>query len=98
MFLVVREAVRNAVSHSGASIVRVELGITANKIIGIIKDNGVGFDPEEAGRGDRGGLAYMKERAQLLEGSCVVSSVPGKGTRTEVVLPLLCTQPRTTSS
>ena len=96
LFLVVRETVRNTVSHSGASSVRVELGITANKIVGIVKDNGRGFLPEEAGRGDRGGLAYMKERAQLLGGSCVVSSVPGKGTRTEVVLPLRI-QPRATS-
>jgi two-component system NarL family sensor kinase len=96
LFLVVREAVRNAVSHSGASSVRVELRITANKIVGIVKDNGRGFTPEEAGRGDRGGLVYMKERAQLLEGSCVISSALGKGTRTEVVLPLR-TQPRATS-
>jgi signal transduction histidine kinase len=88
LFLVVREAVRNAVSHSGASSVRVELGITANKIVGIVEDNGRGFAPKEAGQGDLGGLAYMKERAQLLGGSCVVSSVSGKGTRTEVVLPL----------
>src|SRR5215210_1043873 len=88
LFLVVREAVRYAVSHSGASSVRVELKITANKIVGIVKDNGRGFAPEDAGRGDRGGLAYMKERAQLLEGSCVISSALGKGTRTEVVLPL----------
>ena len=96
LFLVVREAVRNAVSHSGASSVRVEVGITANEIVGLVKDNGRGFAPEEAGRGDRGGLAYMKERAQLLGGSCVVGSVPGKGTRTEVVLPLR-TEPRSTS-
>ncbi|MDP9457342.1 MAG: histidine kinase [Actinomycetota bacterium] len=95
-FLVVQEAVRNAVSHSGASSLRVEVGITANKIVGLVKDDGHGFDPEAAGRRDHGGLAYMKERARLLEGSCVVSSAPGKGTRTEVVLPLR-TRPKSSS-
>lgn len=96
-FLVVQEAVRNAVYHSGASSLRVEVGITANKIVGLVKDDGRGFDPEAVGRRDHGGLAYMKERARLLGGSCVVSSVPGKGTRTEVVLPLR-TQPRASFS
>ena len=95
-FLIVQEAVRNAVSHSGASNLRVEVGITANKIVGLVKDDGRGFDPEAAGGRDHGGLAYMKERARLLEGFCVVSSVPGKGTRTEVVLPLRI-QPRASS-
>lgn len=88
VFLVVREAVRNAVSHSGASKVSVELGITANKIVGLVTDNGRGFASGEAGREDRGRLVYTKERARILGGSCVVGSVLGKGTRTEVVLPL----------
>jgi signal transduction histidine kinase len=87
-FLVLREAVRNTVSHSGASKVSVEVRTNEERIVGIVEDDGRGFDRQPPERAEVGGLAYMAERASLLGDSCSIESVPGKGTRVETSFPL----------
>jgi signal transduction histidine kinase len=88
LFLVLREAVRNAVSHSGADRVTVAVSIGKERIAGIVEDDGRGFDQDVAKPRERGGLAYMAERASLLGGACSVDTAPGDGTRLEVNFPL----------
>ena len=44
LFLVLREAVRNAVSHSGAGRVSVEVRTDGERIVGVVEDDGRGFD------------------------------------------------------
>jgi signal transduction histidine kinase len=83
LFLVLREAVRNTVSHSGASKVSVEVRTDEEKIVGLVEDDGRGFDRKSSERAEAGGLAYMAERASLLGGTCSIESVPGEGTRVE---------------
>src|SRR5205823_3733585 len=53
----------------------------------VIEDNGKGFDPTAATQ-ERNGLANMKQRMNELGGTCVVTSQPGKGCRTEIALTL----------
>jgi signal transduction histidine kinase len=88
LFLVLREAVRNTVSHSGASEVRVEVRTGEERIIGVVEDDGRGFDRKSSERAEPGGLAYMAERASLLGGTCSIESAPGEGTRVETSFPL----------
>jgi signal transduction histidine kinase len=88
MFLILREAVRNTIPHSGMSAVVVALRISEQEAIGIVKDDGRGFDPEDAKRDGSGGLRFMEERAALVGGWCRVEAAPDKGTRVEVVMPL----------
>lgn len=88
LFFVLREAVRNAVSHSGASKVSVEVRIDSERVVGIVEDDGWGFDPKPPERAEAGGLAYMAERASLLGGTCSIESVLGEGTRVETSFPL----------
>ena len=88
LFLVLREAVRNAASHSGASEVSVEVEIDRGRILGVVEDDGRGFAQKPRERSEAGGLAYMAERASLLGGSCSVESTPGEGTRVEASFPL----------
>ena len=83
LFLVLREAVRNTVSHSGASKVRVEVRTDEERIVGVVEDDGRGFDRKSSQRAEPGGLAYMAERASLLGGTCSIESAPGEGTRVE---------------
>jgi hypothetical protein len=53
-----------------------------------VVDEGTGFDAEEAlAAGLSTGLASMRERATLLGGVFLVSSMPGEGTTIEVELP-----------
>jgi|GEM_PF-1492603 len=87
LFLVLREAVRNAVSHSGAAKVVVSVGVGGGRVLGAVEDDGRGFDPAAAEGGGSGGLAYMAERASLLGGTCSVDSTLGVGTRVAVDFP-----------
>jgi len=55
-----------------------------------IRDNGVGFDPEESReflKSGRVGLASMRERAELAGGTLTVKSSRGEGTTIMAALP-----------
>ena len=89
LFLIIREGTRNAATHSGASIITIEVEISENSVRAIVEDDGRGFEPtEKAPRVGGTGLASMQERASLLGGAVSLSSAPGEGTRVEVLLPL----------
>ena len=89
LYLVLREAVRNAVSHSGASRVSVKVRTDREGIVGIVEDDGRGFERRKAReRSEAGGLAYMAERASLMGGTCSIESAPGEGTRVETSFAL----------
>ncbi len=90
LFLILREGIRNAVTHSGASMITIEVDITENQVKAAVEDDGRGFELEEEVDQPGGtGLASMKERASLLGGTLALASEPGKGTRIEIFLPLL---------
>ena len=86
IFLVLREAVRNAVSHSGCGSISVGLDIGPEGVVGRVEDDGHGFDASAANGGV--GLRSMRERATLLDGDLGLRSEPGRGTRVEVSVPL----------
>jgi PAS domain S-box-containing protein len=88
LYLVLREAVRNAVSHSQASKVSVEVRTDRERIVGVVEDDGRGFERKPRERTEAGGLAYMAERASLMGGTCSIESAPGEGTRVESSFPL----------
>ena len=94
MFSILREGVRNAVKHSGADHLLVELNLTTEAATGSIEDDGRGLTESaehgaDGGNGAAGGgLRSMKERAALLGGHLRLLSPPGGGTRIEVTVPL----------
>jgi signal transduction histidine kinase len=89
LFLILREGIRNAVTHSGASTIAVEVYITEDRVRAAVEDDGQGFElGEEATRASGTGLASMKERATLLGGTVNLASTLYKGTRVEILLPL----------
>ena len=88
LFLVLREAVRNAVSHSGAGKLSVGVRTDRERIVGVVEDDGRGFERKSPERTEAGGLAYMAERASLLGGACSIESAPGEGTRVQASFPL----------
>jgi signal transduction histidine kinase len=93
MFLVVREAIRNATAHSSARTISVEVDILRDLIRAVVEDDGRGFDPEEVTKQAGGtGLSSMRERALILGGSLDVVSGPAKGTRVEVSVPIARTR------
>jgi signal transduction histidine kinase/ligand-binding sensor domain-containing protein len=78
-----QEAISNAVRHSGADAIAVELCYEPGKVTLTVEDNGCGFDPEQvACTGDaHWGVTSMRERALQIGGSLELRSAPGEGTR-----------------
>jgi PAS domain S-box-containing protein len=98
-FLVMREAVRNAVAHSGCGHIEVSVDVGEAELRGRVEDDGKGFDPpggeggwhddREEGEPAAGvGLRSMKERTEALGGRLDISSEPGGGSAVEVRIPL----------
>lgn len=88
VFRIVQESLANVAKHSGASQVVVALGKAADAVILVVQDNGCGFFTAAARKPQSLGLMGLRERAQLLEGSVSIKSVPGQGTCVEVCIPL----------
>ncbi len=87
LYLILREAVRNAVAHSDCSKMEVGFGVFPEEVTSYVEDDGKGFDPEATGGG--AGLDSMRERAELLGAVLEISSTPGSGsTRIHVRVPL----------
>jgi signal transduction histidine kinase len=82
IFLVVKEALTNALKHSQAREVRVQAQATARTLEFVVQDDGRGFEasalPAEPGK--RHGLGNMRRRAEDMGGALEVKSAPGKGT------------------
>jgi signal transduction histidine kinase len=80
MHRVLRESLSNVARHSSAKNVRISVVEADDAINLTIEDDGVGFDPcERASRDGRAqiGLAGMRHRLELLDGSLTVTSQPG---------------------
>jgi len=88
-FLVLREAVRNALNHGDPAVVVVWVDIAPHELRASVKDDGMGFDPANSPRSGGVGLSSMRERAELMGGTLLVSSEPGRGTQIELLVPLL---------
>jgi signal transduction histidine kinase len=82
LFRIAQEAIQNILKHAGAAFISIQLLETRDSVILIIEDNGTGFDPEQATKGN--GLANMLERASLAGGRLSVESATGKGTTIRV--------------
>lgn len=86
VFLVLREAIRNAATHGDPSRITVVFRSSRSNLIGTVTDDGVGFDPASVERGT--GSSSMSERAALLNAQLTIRSEPGNTTVTlDVPLP-----------
>ncbi len=85
LFLIFKEAVNNAVRHSGCSQVAIDLVVTGQSLELEINDNGVGFDPKAESDGQ--GLTNMRERARKLGGELELTSEQSGGTRIRIHVP-----------
>lgn len=84
---ITREALSNAVRHSGAGRVTVRVAPSDGELVLTVADDGSGFDPGERRGAGHFGLANLHDRAAAIGGSLEVESAPGQGTRIQVRLP-----------
>ncbi len=87
LLMAIKEALNNAVKHSGASEVRIEIRLQGQRLMVTVQDNGRGFAGTTS-KPERNGLSNMAQRVDDLGGSCHVVSEPGKGCRVEFSIPL----------
>ncbi|GAA4185826.1 hypothetical protein GCM10022252_16840 [Streptosporangium oxazolinicum] len=88
VFLIVREALDNAMTHAGAEHVTVHLSTELGQLVASVRDDGGGFPAERAGSPTSLGLQSMRERAMLLGGTFLVASHEGAGTQVLLTVPL----------
>jgi PAS domain S-box-containing protein len=96
-YRVVQEALTNAAKHARATRVTVSLETTATSLRVEIEDDGRGFDSSmtrEYLRQGRVGLASMRERVELANGTFVVRSTPNRGTSIVATLPAAVAESR----
>jgi hypothetical protein len=86
IFRIFQEFFSNVTKHSKASKLDVHLNYKKSQLEIIAKDNGVGFDIENASKGL--GLINMKSRAELIEADFYLSSKFNEGVKLKLVYPL----------
>lgn len=87
LFLAFAEALNNAIRHSSASEIQIELAADPTEFRIQIGDNGVGFDPASARVGGNG-LKNMRQRLEGIGGRFEILSRPSQGTQIKLAIPL----------
>lgn len=92
LFRVIQEACNNAIKHSNAKCIEIDINYDVEDIKVTIKDNGKGFDTSKIK--DRNtqdysgcGLSIMKERIYLISGKLDIKSTINKGTIVNISVP-----------
>ena len=86
LYLIMKEAINNAVKHSGSPVIDVRFDRDFSMLQIDVHDYGQGFDVEQMFSGY--GLNTMKERAQQEGGTLEIFSKPGKETIVQIKWPV----------
>jgi signal transduction histidine kinase len=86
IYRIMHELVSNALKHSGALHILVEVAQDANRIFLTVQDNGCGFDASVKSQGM--GLTNIRNRVAAYNGNVEIHSVAGEGTEINVEFQL----------
>jgi len=89
LFRIAQELITNAVRHSQAKTVFLQIIDHGASIMLTVEDDGIGFDPMKESVGL--GLRNIRSRTEVLEGTVDIDSTPGKGTMTTIEIPFRST-------
>jgi signal transduction histidine kinase len=94
LYRIAQEAVTNIVRHADTNQADIRLYFSEDEVYLAIEDNGKGFDVDKTMNKRKTdhpcwGLIGMTERASLIRGTCLINSLPGKGTLIEVTIPIM---------
>jgi PAS domain S-box-containing protein len=91
LFRVLQEAVQNAAKYSGSREFRVSISGGSSGIDLVVRDAGIGFEPEAAINGHGLGLTSMRERLKLVNGKLSIESKLQHGTTIHARVPIVPT-------
>ena len=86
IYRLVQEMVSNALKHSRADHLTIQLTRSEDAINLIVEDNGIGFDPKKVEEGM--GMGNLRQRAAEFKGVVNIDSRKGRGTSISVDLPV----------
>jgi signal transduction histidine kinase/ligand-binding sensor domain-containing protein len=88
-FLTIKEALTNALKHSGATQITLQVDLNSESLQVMVQDNGRGFDPAAptSDGAEHNGLHNMRQRVEHLGGQFTIETRPGHGTTVCVRLP-----------
>ena len=86
LFLILKEAIRNACRHGHPDKVTLRIERHASRLAITLDDDGVGFDPKTPRDGQ--GLASMERRAAEMGAEIAIDSTPGHGSTIHLDIPL----------
>lgn len=88
LYRIIQEALTNVARHSSARSASILIERRQNRVIAVIEDNGIGFNPRNYSNHQRIGILGMQERAKQLGGRLTIESNPDQGTSVFVEIPL----------
>lgn len=83
LFRIAQELTTNAAKHAQATQVSLRLTAAAGKVLLLVQDDGIGFDPAQL---SESALKTVRSRVRLISGRLEVESAPGKGAAVGVVV------------
>ena len=89
-YFVAAEALTNVAKYANASTARVTATHSADSVVLVVEDDGVGGASPSNGSG----LSGLLDRVAAVEGTLTVESPPGAGTRVRAEIPLTPTPGR----
>ena len=88
LFRIYQETLTNVLHYASASNVIVTITKSEGFVSMVIEDDGVGFEVKHIDTKVHHGILGMRERAYALNGKFNITSTIGKGTKTEVTVPI----------
>lgn len=89
LYRMVQELIHNAIRHSDATLLTIDLQKQKDKIILSVKDNGKGFEGDDKARNSSGfGLRSLYNRTELMKGEMYLESSKGKGAYYSFEIPV----------
>lgn len=86
LFRIIQEQINNIVRHSEADKMQIWLQTDAEYISLTVYDNGKGFNPASAKKGQ--GFKNITNRAALFNGIAEIEAMPGKGCKVNIIIPV----------
>ncbi|KGE89342.1 MAG: ATP-binding protein [Phaeodactylibacter xiamenensis] len=88
LYRMLQEGTNNILRHAQAQSVLLQILLHADQLTVILEDDGRGFNPAEYSSAETLGLKGLHSRAQFLQGTLDVDSVPREGTTITFQMPV----------
>ena len=88
IYRIIQESMNNALKHSKASKIIIDLSLLKKSLKLEFSDDGVGFDKKILKNSKQFGLIGIKERIQSLKGTFDLQTSPSNGTKLIILIPI----------